>query len=269
MKDSIESIKKYINSKLSRKLREDALNLNILNERDLEHRIYHHLANEIDEKRFLIYTNKTIGGIKMKKKKSSWGIMPDLIIRDRKQNDDIVLVMELKATKIETKTAFLGYSAEKGINKDCKKFRKMLKNRKLGNQIKFGFFIYLYRDAETGNKEEKIRKILKNKLCDKRLHPVCINKYQKNNGEILSQSKISEFEKEFEDLYSIRVGGKKQKKRNKSKGSRKRSKGSRKRSTGSVNAWRKMNRDVKDPKWRKAHPNAPVTKNYNHKHGVR
>ena len=87
MLNTIKSIQKFIDNKLADKLRSDAAELHILNERDMEHRIYHHLANEIDGRKFLIFTNKTFSGLKMKR--AGWGILPDLIIRDRKNNNAI------------------------------------------------------------------------------------------------------------------------------------------------------------------------------------
>ena len=97
MLNTIKSIQEFIDNKLADKLRSDAAELHILNERDMEHRIYHHLANKIDEKNFHIFTNKTFSGLKIKR--TGWGTMPDLIIRNRKNNNAIELVMELKTQK--------------------------------------------------------------------------------------------------------------------------------------------------------------------------
>lgn len=256
--NTIEEIKKFVNGPLSNKLRDDAKNFHILNERDLEHRIYHHLASNIDQKRFLIFTNKTFSGIKANKNPFGWGTMPDLIIRDRKCNNDISLVMELKAQK-NAKTSFVGKALQKAIFKDCKKLKKYLDNKKLKNQIKYCFMVYMYRDKRPKHSEKEITKILKEQLPDKRLFALCVNKYQNRNGTFLSEKKIKTFSNNFDNLYQIKVGPKKNKKKSTSNNSR---------SKASKKANKTMDQRVKDPKWRKEHPNAHKTLQYNRSHGL-
>lgn len=261
MLNTIKSIQKFIDNKLADKLRSDAAELHILNERDMEHRIYHHLANKIDEKNFHIFTNKTFSGLKIKR--TGWGTMPDLIIRNRKNNNAIELVMELKTDK-KAKSAFVERVIKEKIFLDCKKLKKTLDNKKL--QIEYGVFVYMYRDLDEKHSEDKIKKILKKQLDDnKRLTAICINKYQTAKGGFLPEEEIEEFDNEFDNVYNIKVGKKKTKKR-KTKNEKK-STSHNSRSKASTKANKKMDEYVKDPKWRREHPNAPKTRKWNKEHG--
>ena len=56
-----DQIVKFCESKLVDLLRDDWISGRIANERDCEHRIYHHLTNVLDQK-FIINANVTITG---------------------------------------------------------------------------------------------------------------------------------------------------------------------------------------------------------------
>ena len=259
MLNTITSIQKFIDNELANKLKSDAAELHILNERDMEHRIYHHLANKIDEKNFRIFSNKTFSGLKIKR--AGWGTMPDLIIRNRKNDNAIELVMELKTDK-KAKSAFVERVIKEKIFQDCKKLKKMLDNEKL--QIEYGVFVYMYRDVDKKHSEDKIKKILKEKLDDnKRLTAICINKYQTAKGGFLSEEEIAEFDNNFDNVYNIKVGKKKTKNR-KTKNKKRSGRNSTKnpnRVAGAKQAWTLM----RTRKWQNDHKDSKITQRIKNK----
>ena len=259
MLNTIKSIQNFIDNKLANKLRSDAAELHILNERDMEHRIYHHLANKIDGKRFHIFTNKTFSGLKMKR--AGWGIMPDIIIRNRENDNNIELVMELKTQK-RAKTAFVGLALQEKIFQDCTKLKKMLDKKEL--QIKHGVFVYMYRDVKKKHSEDKIKKILTKKFNgNKRLTAICINKYQTAKGDFISEEQTKNFDDSFKNLYEIKVGKKKTKKR----------KTKDKKRSGQNLPQKKANRTkekrAKNSEWRRKHPNDVHTKKWIKEHNTK
>ena len=144
----------------------------ILNESDFENCFVHHLKNRIDEKIFQISTNKTLSGITINGKSSKGKfLMPDIIVRDNDDEHKLRLVIELKADKRAT-SAYPGRVAESKINDDLKKLNKFTKNSFLKKQIKYGFFVYLYRDTEWS--ENKIKKKISKKLHHGRLKIIVI-----------------------------------------------------------------------------------------------
>ena len=95
-----KSIDTFIHGVLVKKLRDDAVKFRMITERDLEARVVHHLSNNIDDKKFLISGNKTFKhlGINGYTKKGNF-LMPDIIIRDRFDNDRIIIIIEINISR--------------------------------------------------------------------------------------------------------------------------------------------------------------------------
>jgi len=213
LENSIKNIAKFIRSdKLKNWLRRDAVNFKILNERDLEHRIYHYLSNRINEKKFLIFTNKTFSGMtKSGRSRKGRFVMPDIIIRDRHEKDKIRLVIELKADK-RAVTAYPERVVESKFNDDFDKLNQFMKDRDLQKELEYGFFIYLYRDPKWT--EKKIESRISKKFHYNKLEPIAINRWwNAKKNDFYSESKRKEMKKNFDSLHTIRVGDNHKKKK--------------------------------------------------------
>jgi len=124
-------------------LRADAKNFRIILERDLEYRIYHHITNAINKKKFLIMGNKTISGIRTSaktrgtKSDNAPFVMPDIMIRDNDKPNDIRIIMELKSDKAITPNVYLNTAARReSFEADFANLRKYWNNHKLKKHLK-------------------------------------------------------------------------------------------------------------------------------------
>ena len=200
------AIVRFILGPLETKLREDAKKLRMITERDLEDRIVHHLSNRIDEEKFVITGNKTFRHLRIegKSKKKKKFLMPDIIVRDKDENNRILIVIEIKH-QIDSASAFLSRTAdEKEVEYDCKKLNRYLKDSYLKPQIIHGFFIYLYNDR--GYTESKIKKWLEEKFDNDKLDAIIINRYWNHKeNKWYKKPEIAKIKKEFDKLYDIDV----------------------------------------------------------------
>ena len=203
---TVKGIRNYILGPLTTKLRRDVRDGRILNESDLGNCFVHHLKNGIDEKIFLISTNKTLSGITINGKSSKGKfLMPDIIVRDKDDEHKLRLVIELKADKRAT-SAYPGRAAESKINDDLKKLNKFTKNSFLKKQIKCLIFVYLYRDTEWS--ENKIKNKISKKLHHRRIKIIVINRYwNAKKGKLYSQPTMDRIDEEFLASHKIVVGG--------------------------------------------------------------
>ena len=199
-----KSIDTFIHGVLVKKLRDDAVKFRMITERDLEARVVHHLSNNIDDKKFLISGNKTFKhlGINGYTKKGNF-LMPDIIIRDRFDNDRIIIIIEIKEQR-DSPYCFIEQSSMKSlIEDDCKKLKTYLKDRFLKNQIQYGYFIYLYRDIVS---ESKIKNWIEKRLRFKsKLSAIAINQYYNKKKKLHLKDRREKIEEEFQKLYDIDV----------------------------------------------------------------
>ena len=222
---TIAGISNFIQGPLIPMLRADAKNFRIILERDLEYRIYYHITTAIDEKKFLIIGNKTISGIRTSAKKtrgtksdSGRFVMPDIMIRDYDEPNDIRIIMELKSDKADdTPNVYLNTARRrKSFKADFENLRKYWRNHKLMKHLKHEFFIYLYRDREKKEEkiEEKIAKELRKDIqrCPKQLIPIAINRYQNDEGELYDEETMDEIDSEFKRIDDIQAGSNNSKK---------------------------------------------------------
>ena len=261
---TVESLARFIQGPLIQNLRDDAKNFKIILERDLEYRIYHHITNAINEKRFLIMGNKTISGIRTsaktrgKKSDSRRFVMPDIMIRDNDKENNIRIIMELKSDKAITPNVYLNTAARReSFEADFANLRKYWNNHKLKKHLKYEFFIYLYRGrVEEGEKEieEKIITKLRegSKLRYEQLIPIVINRYQKNKEEFYDERTMYEIDEEFEHLNDISVGRNNSKKISKKKSSKKK-----KSAVKGKDYSRNPKKAVAKMKWYRDHPKDP------------
>jgi len=265
---TVESLARFIQGPLIQNLRDDAKNFKIILERDLEYRIYHHITNAINEKRFLIMGNKTISGIRTsaktrgKKSDSRRFVMPDIMIRDNDKVNNIRIIMELKSDKADTApNAYHNRQSDtEYFNADFGNLRKYWNNHELKKHLKYEFFIYLYRGGgEEGEKEieEKIITKLRegSKLRYEKLIPIVINRYQKNKKEFYDERTMYEIDEKFDHLNDISAGRNNSKKISKKKSSKKKKsavkgKTFKQRSATAKKAVAKM-------KWYRDHPKDP------------
>jgi hypothetical protein len=208
---SAKAIDKYIQGTLIKKLRNDASKFKMLTERDLEGRIIHYLSNVINEEKFLISANKTIRNLTIGGR-SEIGrfLMPDIMIRDKEDDNRIIILIEIKH-QIDKTSCFLERgSDEKEIDADCKKLNRFFIDPYLKKQIEYGYFIYLYRDNV---KESKIRTRIKKKFrsnLKSKLNVIAINHhYDIKNKKLYLQDRRYAINKEFRKLYDIDVKNKK------------------------------------------------------------
>ena len=222
---TVESLAKFIRGPLIPMLRDDAKNFKIILERDLEYRIYYHITNAINEKKFLIMGNKTISGIRTSaetrgtKSDSKRFAMPDIMIRDNDNVNEIRIILELKLDKAKFRSVYLNRTKDrKEFNADFKNLRKYWINSKLKKHLKYEFFIYLYRDDVYSEKD--IEDVISKKLGYPQLIPIAINRYWNGKGWYNQPTKDeaqSQIDKEYTRLDTIDVRNNSSKKTSKKK----------------------------------------------------
>ena len=191
----------FIETSLVDLLREDLVSGRIANERDSEHRIYHHLTNVLDPK-FIINANVTISGITTRRKSAAGSfLMPDLTIIDQDQKQRMRLLFELK---LDTHSSAFPEHNHVNIEADFRKLRKFVKNPILGKQLEYGFFVYLYKCTKWS--ERQISNLISKKLAHKKLKVIAINRYQKKNG-WYSELDQYEIDAKLKPLSRFIVGG--------------------------------------------------------------
>jgi len=189
----------FIETQLVDLLRSDWIAGRIANERDCEHRIYHHLTNVLDPK-FIINANVTISGITTRRKSAAGSfLMPDLTIIDKEQMQRMKLLFELKLDPHSSafpETTF-------NVKSDFRKLRQFVKNPILGEQLEYAFFVYLYKCTKWS--ERKISALILKKLDHRKLKAIAINRYQKKNGWYNVSEQIK-MDSSLKALSTFRVG---------------------------------------------------------------
>ncbi len=191
----------FIETSLVDLLREDLVSGRIANERDSEHRIYHHLTNVLDPK-FIINANVTISGITTRRKSAAGSfLMPDLTIIDQDQKQRMRLLFELK---LDTHSSAFPEHNHVNIEADFRKLRKFVKNPILGKQLEYGFFVYLYKCTKWS--ERSISDLILKKLNHRKLKVIAINRYQKKSGwySVIEQTQM---DSSLKALSTFIVGG--------------------------------------------------------------
>ena len=195
-----EHIVRFCEARLVDLLRIDWVSGKIANERDCEHRIYHHLTNVLDRK-YIINSNVTISGITTRRKSATGSfLMPDLTIIDQDQRQRMRLLFELKLDPHSSafpETTF-------NVKSDFKKLKKYVTNPILGGQLEYCFFVYLYKCPKWS--ECSISVLILKKLNHRKLKVITINRYQKKIG-WYSELEQLEMDSRLKTLSTFRVGG--------------------------------------------------------------
>ena len=194
-----EHIVRFCEARMVDLLRIDWVSGKIANERDCEHRIYHHLTNVLDRK-YIINSNVTISGITTRRKSAAGSfLMPDLTIIDKEQMQRMKLLFELKLDPHSSafpETTF-------NVKSDFRKLRQFVKNPILGEQLEYAFFVYLYKCTKWS--EHKISDLILKKLDHRKLKAIAINRYQKKNGWYNVSEQIK-MDSSLKALSTFRVG---------------------------------------------------------------
>ena len=196
-----DQIVKFCEGKKVDLLRDDWISGRIANERDCEHRIYHHLTNVLDQK-FIINANVTISGITTRRKSAIGSfLMPDLTIIDQDQRQRMRLLFELKLDPHSSafpETTF-------NVKSDFKKLKKYVSNPHGSLRgLEYCFFVYLYKCPKWS--ERTISDLILKKLNHRKLKVIAINRYQKKNG-WYSELEQLEMDSDLKALSTFRVGG--------------------------------------------------------------
>jgi len=195
-----EHIVRFCEARMVDLLRIDWVSGKIANERDCEHRIYHHLTNVLDRK-YIINSNVTISGITTRRKSATGSfLMPDLTIIDQDQRQRMRLLFELKLDPHSSafpETTF-------NVKSDFKKLKKYITNPILGGQLEYCFFVYLYKCPKWS--ECSISDLILKKLNHRKLKVIAINRYQKKIG-WYSELEQLEMDSRLKALSTFRVGG--------------------------------------------------------------
>ena len=204
---SAKAIDKYIQRTLIKKLRKDVSKFKMLTERDLEGKIIHYLSNEIDENKFLMSANKSIRNLTIYgRSENGRFLMPDIMIRDKENNNRIIILIEIKH-QIDKTSCFLERDSDKKeIDMDCRKLNRFFIDPSLKKYLEHGYFIYLYRDNVVESKiRTYIKKKFRNNLLDK-LNVIAINHhYDTKNKKLYLQDRRDSIDKDFRKLYDIDV----------------------------------------------------------------
>ena len=204
---SAKAIDKYIQRTLIKKLRKDVSKFKMLTERDLEGKIIHYLSNEIDENKFLMSANKSIRNLTIYgRSENGRFLMPDIMIRDKKNNNRMIILIEIKH-QIDKTSCFLERDSDKKeIDMDCRKLNRFFIDPSLKKYLEHGYFIYLYRDNVVESKiRTYIKKKFRNNLLDK-LNVIAINHhYDTKNKKLYLQDRRDSIDEDFLKLYDIDV----------------------------------------------------------------
>tara|TARA_B100001559_G_scaffold231856_1_gene195289 strand:+ start:97 stop:732 length:636 start_codon:yes stop_codon:yes gene_type:complete len=204
---SAKAIDKYIQRTLIKKLRKDVSKFKMLTERDLEGKIIHYLSNEIDENKFLMSANKSIRNLTIYgRSENGRFLMPDIMIRDKENNNRIIILIEIKH-QIDKTSCFLERDSDKKeIDMDCRKLNRFFIDPSLKKYLEHGYFIYLYRDNVVESKiRTYIKKKFRNNLLDK-LNVIAINHhYDTKNKKLYLQDRRDSIDEDFLKLYDIDV----------------------------------------------------------------
>ena len=204
---SAKAIDKYIQRTLIKKLRKDVSKFKMLTERDLEGKIIHYLSNEIDENKFLMSANKSIRNLTIDgRSETGRFLMPDIMIRDKKNNNRMIILIEIKH-QIDKTSCFLERDSDKKeIDMDCRKLNRFFIDPSLKKYLEHGYFIYLYRDNVVESKiRTYIKKKFRNNLLDK-LNVIAINHhYDTKNKKLYLQDRRDSIDEDFLKLYDIDV----------------------------------------------------------------
>ncbi len=152
-----DKIRKFIESKLGKRLREDQEDLKILSEGDLQSCVYHHLSDFFKKKKFSRWfiLNKLPMGKKQDTKK-----IPDIVIvrMDGEQTGNVrpIFLIELKETE---------KYKEKAVEQDIRKLAGLIQKYK---KLKGCFFVYSVYDDKLNSEEilEKI-KVVRDKYLER------------------------------------------------------------------------------------------------------